>query len=65
MTSMESERIHMPGKSEFSNFDNMMDKLVKVPHSQIKAKLDAEKRAKQKKRKAKPSASGRASGGKS
>jgi hypothetical protein len=39
-----------------------MKQLVKVPHSEIKAKLDAEKKAKAKKRKARrPSASGRAS----
>ncbi len=45
---------------EFRDFDNVMRKLLKVPHSEIKAKLDAEKRAKTKKRKAKePSASGR------
>jgi hypothetical protein len=49
--------------SEFENFDSTMRTLMKVPHSEIKAKLDAERRAK-KKRKAKkqPSASeGRAS----
>ena len=39
-------------------FDEFMGKLLKVPHSEIKAKLDAEKAAKAKKRKAKkPSAS--------
>jgi hypothetical protein len=39
-----------------------MRELIKVPHSEIKAALDAEKAAKEKKRKArkKPSASGRA-----
>lgn len=46
---------------EFENFDKTMRELMKVPHSEIKAKLDAEKAAKQKKRKAKPSASDRAS----
>jgi len=49
--------------SEYEKFDNAMTELLKVPHSEIKAKLDAEKAAKtKKKRKAKkPSASGRAS----
>lgn len=48
---------------EFENFDRTMRALVNVPHSEIKAKLDAEKAAKEKKRKAKkPSASAHASG---
>ena len=49
---------------QFDNFDRTMRELISVPHSEIKAALDAEKAAKQKKkRKAKkPSASGRASG---
>jgi hypothetical protein len=49
---------------EFQNFDRMMRKLMTVPHSEIKAALDAEKAAKRgkKKRKAKKSsASDRAS----
>jgi hypothetical protein len=45
---------------EFEKFDATMRKLIKVPHSKIKAKLDAEKA--EKKRKPKASASGRASG---
>jgi hypothetical protein len=46
---------------EFENFDNTMKQLISVPHAEIKAKLDAEKAAKTKKRKAKElSASGRA-----
>jgi len=50
---------------EFENFDRTMTELLTVSHSDIKAKLDAEKAAKQKKkRKAKPSASGHASGDK-
>ena len=52
-------------QSEFEHFDSTMRTLMKVPHSEIKAKLDEEKAAKKKKRKAKkPSALGRASGGK-
>jgi hypothetical protein len=49
--------------TEFENFDRTMRDLMSVPHSEIKAALDAEKvaKAKKKKRKAKkPSASGRA-----
>lgn len=52
---------------EFDNFDRTMRQLISVPHSEIKAKLDAEKRAKQeKKRKARkaPSASTRERDGK-
>ncbi len=43
---------------QFDNFDRAMRELIKVPHSDIKAKLDAERSAKTKKREAKkPSAS--------
>jgi len=45
-------------KSEFDNFDSTVRELLKVPHSKIKAKLEAEKTAKKRKTK-KPSASGR------
>ena len=38
---------------EFSKFDETMKKLMKVPHSEIKAKLDAEKKAKKRKKSAK------------
>jgi len=53
----------MKSSNEFENFDRTMRDLMSVPHSEIKAALDAEKAAKKKKRKAKkkPSASGRAS----
>ena len=51
------------GKSEFQKFDQTMEQLLRVTHSEIKAKLEAEKAAK--KRKTKPSASGRASRAKS
>lgn len=53
----------MKNTSEFERFDTTMRKLMSVPHSEIKAKLDAEKAAKKRKPK-KTSASGRASGGK-
>ena len=43
--------------SPFAKFTLAMDHLMTVPHSEIKAKLDAEKRARTRKRKAKkPSA---------
>lgn len=42
---------------EYQNFDNMMKQLVKVPHSEIKSKLDAEKAAKKRKKSRKSSAS--------
>ena len=35
---------------EYENFDHTMRELLKVPHSEIKAKLDAEKAAKKIKR---------------
>jgi len=47
-------------KDEFKNFDRTMRSLLKVPHSEIKAKLDAEKKAKKRKKSKKSSASGRA-----
>lgn len=52
----------MKRKSEFENFDDTMRKLITVSHSEIKAKLDAEKAAKKRKPK-RTSASGRVSGG--
>jgi len=39
-------KIKAQGKTEFDRFDNFMRRLVSVPHSEIKAKLDAEKIAK-------------------
>jgi len=42
---------------EFSNFDRTMRRLIQVPHSEIKAKLDAEKKAKKRKKARKSSAS--------
>jgi hypothetical protein len=46
----------MKTKTEYENFANLTTKLMKVPHSEIKAKLDAEKAAK-KRKKSKSSAS--------
>ena len=42
---------------EYDNFDRTMRELMKVPHSELKAKLDAEKRAKKRKKSRKSSAS--------
>jgi hypothetical protein len=42
---------------EYDRFEGLMGKLIKVPHSEIKAKLDAEKRAKKRKKAKKSSAS--------
>ena len=50
-------RKKMKANSEFNNFDRTMRELIKVPHSEIKAKLDAEKRAKEKRKTKRPSAS--------
>jgi hypothetical protein len=49
----------MKNKTEYESFDQTMDKLLKVSHSDLKTKLDAEKKAKKRKSKV-PSASGRA-----
>lgn len=49
-------------EGDFGKFTDFMRKLIAVPHSEIKAKLDAEKRAKQ--RKSKRASSSRASGAK-
>jgi hypothetical protein len=43
--------------SEYEKFTNFMKRLVAVPHSEIKAKLDAEKEAKKRKRAPKTSPS--------
>jgi len=42
---------------EFDKFDRTMRELIQVPHSEIKAKLDAEKSAKKRKKAKKSSAS--------
>jgi len=40
---------YVEGAQAFKNFENGMDALMKVPHSEIKAKLDAEKKSKHRK----------------
>lgn len=43
--------------SEFGRFDHAMRELLKVPHSEIKSKLDDEKQAKKRKKSKQSSAS--------
>lgn len=50
-----------PKSSEFQAFDDLMGKLLKVPHSELKAKLDAEKRARERKQRLKSTSVSRAS----
>jgi len=45
---------------EYDRFETALKKVLSVPHSEIKAKLDAEKQAR--KQQKKPSSSARASG---
>jgi len=40
----------MKRKTEYQKFNAMMGQLLKVPHSEIKAKLEAEKSAKKRKK---------------
>jgi hypothetical protein len=44
----------MKTNSEFKKFENVLTELLKVPHSEIKAKLDEEKKTRERKHKAKP-----------
>lgn len=45
---------------ERDRFENLLDRLLKVPHATIKAALDKEKRAKARKKRAKASSASRA-----
>ena len=45
----------MTKSREFVKFDRAMEELLKVPHSEIKKKLDAEKEEKRKRKAAKKS----------
>jgi hypothetical protein len=47
----------MKKQTEYEKFSNAVTEILKVPHSEIKAKLDAEKRAKKRKKSKKSSAS--------
>ena len=44
-------------KTEYDNFEKLTSMVLKVPHSEIKAKLEAEKQAKKRKKSKKSSAS--------
>jgi hypothetical protein len=44
-------------KTEYEKFSDLASGLLKVPHSELKAKLDAEKRAKKRKKSSVSSAS--------
>jgi hypothetical protein len=49
---MASERrTNYPQATEYGKFTDLLDKLLSVPHSKIKAELDAEKQKKRKRRK--------------
>jgi hypothetical protein len=43
-------KVQVEGKTEFKKFDNFMRQLAAVPHSEIKAALDKEKKAKKRKK---------------
>jgi hypothetical protein len=45
---------YVEGRKAFENFENAMDALMKVPHSQIKAQLDEQKRQKAEKKRRRP-----------
>lgn len=47
-------------RSEFEKFQRVMGDILKVPHSEIRAQLDAEKAEKKRKKARRSSASGRA-----
>jgi hypothetical protein len=47
----------MKSKTEYDRFSDLVDGVLKVPHSEIKAKLDAEKRTRRRKKSKKSSAS--------
>lgn len=51
--------MHRKNMNEQEKFENLFDKLIAVPHADIKQKLDDEKRAKKRKKSKKSSASGR------
>jgi len=47
----------MKTKSDYDRFESFASRLLSVPHSEVKAKLDAEKKAKKRKKARKSSAS--------
>jgi hypothetical protein len=44
------KREYVEGRKAFQNFEDALDAVMKVPHGEIKAKLDAEKAAKKRRR---------------
>lgn len=50
----------MKTQTEYDAFENLSRAILKVPHDEIKSKLDAEKQAKKRKKSKKSSALGRA-----
>jgi hypothetical protein len=48
----------MKKNQEYDRFAGLMEKILSVPHSEVKAKLDAEKKAKMRKKTRKTSAQG-------
>lgn len=46
---------------EEERFDTLMDQLLKVPHSEVQRRMNTAKRAKARKKQAKPASSARAS----
>ena len=47
----------MQKQNQFQEFNNLLSRLLETPHSEIKAKLEAEKEAKKRKKAKKSSAS--------
>jgi hypothetical protein len=47
----------MKKRTEYDKFSELVDQVLRVPHSEIKAKLDEEKGAKKRKKSKKSSAS--------
>ena len=43
---MKKKPEYVEGNEALENFERALDKVVKAPHSEIKAKLEAEKKAK-------------------
>ena len=52
---MKKKTEYIEGNEALENFERALDKVVKVPHSDIKAKLDAEKAEKKNRNKGKKS----------
>jgi hypothetical protein len=54
---------HESDSSEYARFSDALRKVLSVPHSELKAKLDAEKRQRARKKRAKLSSVSRATAG--